>query len=132
MMQKWMIAALAAGALAACAEDAPIDGPTAYANNCAACHGPTGRGDGPAARALAVAPPDLTQIAARNGGIFPRDAVMSMIDGYQTGAHTGRLMPEFGAGDLGQTVIVEQDGLGTPVPFKLLLLTDYLESLQTP
>ena len=69
-------------------------------------------------------------IAARNGGMFPRDRVMSTIDGLDRGAHFSTAMPEFGAGDLGDTVIVEDGGLGTPVPMQLLALTDYLESLQ--
>jgi hypothetical protein len=69
-------------------------------------------------------------IAARNDGVFPRDQVMSTIDGLDRGAHFSAAMPEFGAGDLGDTVIVESDGLGTPVPEGLLALTDYLESIQ--
>lgn len=120
---------LAALGLAACVEQAP-DARTLYVENCASCHGNDGSGGGPAARGLAVAPPDLTTIAARNGGVFPTDQVMSTIDGLDRGAHFSAAMPEFGAGDLGETVIVEEDGLGTPVPINLLLLTQYLESIQ--
>lgn len=120
---------LAALTLSGCVEE-PDDGPTAYLDNCARCHGNDGKGGGVAARDLAVAPPDLTTIAARNGGAFPRDQVMSTIDGLDRGTHFSLAMPEFGAGDLGETVIVENDGLGTPVPMKLLMLTDYLESIQ--
>jgi mono/diheme cytochrome c family protein len=120
---------LAALGLAACVEE-PVDGRTAYMENCAACHGPSGTGDGPAARGLATAPPDLTMLAARNGGVFPTDQVMSTIDGLEREPHFSAAMPEFGAGDLGDTVIVENDGLGTPVPMKLLVLTEYLESIQ--
>lgn len=115
--------------LAACVEE-PIDGRTAYLENCAACHGDSGMGDGPAARGLATAPPDLTMLAARNGGVFPTDDVMSIIDGLERAPHFSAAMPEFGAGDLGETVIVENEGLGTPVPIKLLVLTEYLESIQ--
>ena len=115
--------------LAACVEE-PIDGRTAYLENCARCHGADGMGGGPAARDLAVAPPDLTTIAARNGGVFPTNQVMSTIDGLDRGAHFSVAMPEFGAGDLGQTVIVENNGLGTPVPMKLLILTEYLQGIQ--
>ena len=32
--------------------------------------------------------------------------------------------------DMGDTVIVEKDGIGTPVPAELLALTEYLESVQ--
>ena len=125
---RYVIILLALG-LTACVEE-PIDGQTAYMDNCASCHGVDGKGDGPAARGLAVAPPDLTTITARNGGVFPTDQVMSTIDGLDRGAHFSAAMPEFGAGDLGETVIVEEQGLGTPVPMKLLVLTEYLESIQ--
>jgi mono/diheme cytochrome c family protein len=120
---------LAALGLAACVEE-PVDGRTAYKENCAVCHGPGGAGDGPAARGLATAPPDLTMLAARNGGVFPTDQVMSTIDGLERAPHFSAAMPEFGAGDLGETVIVEEGGLGTPVPMKLLVLAEYLESIQ--
>ena len=120
---------LAVLGLAACVEE-PIDGRTAYLENCASCHGPSGKGDGPAARGLAVAPPDLTMITSRNAGVFPTNQVMSTIDGLDRGAHFSAAMPEFGAGDLGETVIVENAGLGTPVPMKLLILTEYLQSIQ--
>lgn len=115
--------------LSACVEE-PVDGRTAYLDNCASCHGTDAKGGGSAARALAVVPPDLTTISKRNGGVFPRDYVMSAIDGLDRGTHFDSVMPEFGAGDLGKTIIVENDGLGTPVPAKLLILSDYLESLQ--
>lgn len=126
-MRYFMI--LAALGLAACVEE-PVDGRTAYMENCASCHGPSGKGDGPMARELATAPPDLTTIATRNGGVFPTDQVMSTIDGLDRGQHFSAAMPEFGAGDLGETVIVENEGLGTPVPMKLLVLTEYLQSIQ--
>jgi len=116
-------------ALAACVEE-PVDGRTAYLENCASCHAADARGDGPTARALSVTAPDLTLISARNGGTFPTDQVMSIIDGLNRDPHFSAAMPEFGAGDLGETVIVEEDGLGTPVPMTLLLLTEYLESIQ--
>lgn len=120
---------LAALGLSACVEE-PVDGRAAFMADCAGCHGVDGKGNGELARGLATAPPDLTQIAARNDGIFPRNQVMSTIDGLDRGAHFSPAMPEFGAGDMGDTIIVEEDGLGTPVPERLLLLTDYLESIQ--
>ena len=114
---------------AACVEE-PIDGRVAYQENCASCHGVDAKGDGPIAAGLTTAPPDLTMIAARNGGVFPTDQVMSTIDGLDRGEHFSTAMPEFGAGDMGATVIVEEDGLGTPVPMQLLALAEYLESIQ--
>lgn len=126
MRYIWIVAALG---LAACVEE-PVDGRSMFMENCASCHGADAMGDGPTARGLAVAPPDLTTITARNGGVFPTTQVMSTIDGLDRGAHFSAAMPEFGAGDLGDTVIVENEGLGTPVPMKLLVLTEYLQSIQ--
>jgi hypothetical protein len=121
-------------ALPACMPEPPeVDGALAFAEDCSACHGAGGQGGGPLAQGLDPAPPDLTGIAARNGGVFPRDRVMSVIDGFSRGAHFSPAMPEFGAGDLGPTVIVEgPDGTGTPIPARLLALADYLESIQAP
>jgi len=124
--------ALALVGLCACvAETEPETGRMVFSTDCAACHGMAAKGDGPLGKSLDIAPPDLTQISGRNGGTFPRVAVMSVIDGLDRDAHFSTAMPEFGAGDLGDTVIVEeQEGLGTPIPIRLLLLTDYLESIQ--
>ncbi|KAA9009899.1 c-type cytochrome [Histidinibacterium aquaticum] len=132
-MKKLAIPAILA--LAACAPEQGVDlereGALAFAENCAACHGADARGGGPLAEGLPVAPPDLTTLSARNGGTFPRDYVMSVIDGYRRGAHFSDAMPEFGAGDLGPTIMTEgPDGMGTPVPERLLALADYLEGLQ--
>ena len=126
MRYMMMFAALT---LAACVET-PESGAQIYAAECAGCHGADAHGDGPNARDLETTPPDLTMIASRNGGVFPTDQVMSTIDGLQRDTHFSTAMPEFGAGDLGATVIVEHDGLGTPVPTKLLLLTEYIALLQ--
>lgn len=118
-------------ALGACV-DAPngVDGRKEYIDKCAACHGTDAKGSGTFGRNLFVEPPDLTTLAQDNGGIFPRTEVMSIIDGLARDPHFSAAMPEFGAGDLGDTVIVENNGVGTPVPEKLLALTDYLESIQ--
>lgn len=130
---RWTAASLALALLAlggtACtqssilptAEDVDVNrGAILFARDCAACHGADARGG----RA-----PDLTTLSARNGGTFPLDQVRSTIylGGGRSGATT---MPRFGAQDMGQTVIVEHQGLGTPVPADLLALTTFLESVQ--
>lgn len=117
-------------ALAACVEDTPVNGKMAFMDNCVACHGATGQGDGPLAAGLTPPPPDLTRIAARNGGVFDRAYVASFIDGLNRGAHRADAMPEFGAGDLGPLIMTDEDGVPVPIPAKLLALTDYVESLQ--
>lgn len=39
-------------------------------------------------------------------------------------------MPEVGERGMGQTVLVEHEGLGTPAPADLLALATYLESIR--
>lgn len=130
-MQKTWIIAGAALALAGCAPEAPISGKRLYSENCAACHGPAGQGDGPFADDLIKMPSDLTQLSANNGGSFPRDYVISTMDGYARGEHFSGAMPEFGVKLAGENVLLESGaGVVTPTPKPLVALADYLESLQ--
>ena len=102
-------------------------GAALFARDCAACHGAGGRGG---ASAAGVAP-DLTTLAARNGGAFPTIAVLAQIDGLGRHGDPEPMMPEFGAGDMGPTIVVElTEGIGTPVPSDLLALATYLEAIQ--
>ena len=123
----------ALGLIAACAvsemPDAP-EGAKLFADNCAACHGTSAMGDGPLANELTQKPADLTRISARNGGVFPRAQVLSVIDGYSKGSHPGRVMPEFGLLLEGDIVPVEVDGVLTPTPRPLAALLAYLEDIQ--
>jgi mono/diheme cytochrome c family protein len=65
-----------------------------YTSRCASCHGLGARGDGPVGGALRVAPPDLTWLADRNGGEFPREYVIAVITGnVVVPAHGTREMP---------------------------------------
>lgn len=57
----------------------PTDGATLFHNYCAACHGPDGQGDGPAAKELKKTVPDLTRLSQRNGGNFPTLHVRTVI-----------------------------------------------------
>jgi len=119
------------GALAvACAPDmmpTPSEGEAVFLENCAACHGC--RAEGAEELVGGETAPDLTQIAARNGGVFPRAQMLSTIDGYGRGEHPG-VMPEFGAVLEGELVPVEIDGTMTPTPRPLAALLAYLESIQ--
>lgn len=127
-----IFATLGAGiaALAACAPRPAEVGRAFYDANCAACHGADGRG-GPAAAGLERPVPDLTTIAARNGGVFDRNAVMSTIDGYYRRDDPNHPMPEFGATMEGRIVMVDTgDGVLTPTPEVLVGLADFLLSLQ--
>lgn len=129
MRAIWIALVMLAGCV-----DAPVSmGRADYERFCVSCHGVDGRGDGLVAGGLGAAPPDLTQIAAANGGVFPLVEVMSTIDGYTRRVqHGAQLMPEFGpviqSGDL---VLVETEpGVRTPTPERLLALARYIETLQ--
>ena len=65
-----------------------------YGESCAACHGVTGKGDGPFAAQLKSPVPDLTVLTKNNGGVFPALRVYNVIDGRQELlAHGTREMP---------------------------------------
>lgn len=68
-----------------------------YESNCVACHGAAGKGDGYFAQYLKLPMPDLTMIAKRNGGVFPADRMIEVIDGRQAvKGHGPRNMPIWG------------------------------------
>ena len=68
-----------------------------YVRSCAACHGVTGKGDGPAAKSLIKSPPDLTKFSETNKGVFPISRVYAAIDGrIEVVAHGTRDMPVWG------------------------------------
>jgi len=76
---------------------APADGAALFRAYCAACHGASGRGDGPMAGQLRRIPPNLTTFATRNGGVFPAERVRQVIDGTGVASHGDRDMPLWGA-----------------------------------
>jgi mono/diheme cytochrome c family protein len=74
----------------------PASGKEMFRAYCASCHGPEGKGNGPAAAALKKPPADLTTLARRNGGRYPAMQVMASIkDGVQAG-HGSKDMPVWG------------------------------------
>lgn len=121
--------------LAACETAAPVSSGSAdFATYCAACHGPAGKGGGPAAPTLSRVPPDLTGLSARNGGVFPGTAVMAKVWGKGGGpAHASDVMPGFGP--LLDSELVPYDGgdgIATPTPVRLVEVAEYLKSIQVP
>jgi len=85
-------------------EQAPIknvnatDAKGMFDSYCAVCHGKEAKGNGPAAKALAKVPADLTRISARNGGKFPDVRVRRYIEGLdEVAAHGSRDMPMWGS-----------------------------------
>jgi mono/diheme cytochrome c family protein len=97
-----------------------------FTSYCAACHGPAGKGDGPAASALKKAPADLTTISARNGGKFPEVKVRRFIEGIdEVAAHGSRDMPVWGT--LFRSLDITNQAAAQ---MRVQLLTDYLKSIQ--
>jgi mono/diheme cytochrome c family protein len=100
-----------------------VAGAATFNAYCTVCHGPAGKGDGPAAKALAKPPADLTLISARNGGRFPAEAVKQTIVGENTPlAHGTRDMPMWGP--------LFRSTEGATVELRLKNLVDFIGSMQ--
>lgn len=104
----------------------PSSGQQMYKSYCASCHGEAGKGDGPAAPALKVAPSDLTQLAKNNSGKFPSERVASILRGQATvSAHGNRDMPVWGP-----VFWHMSRGHEGEVQQRIANLTRYIQSLQ--
>ena len=100
-----------------------VSGSATFNAYCTVCHGPSGKGDGPAAKALVKPPTDLTQLAANHEGKFPAASVRSAIVGENAPmAHGTRDMPMWGP--------VFKSSEGATADLRIKNLVDYIESLQ--
>jgi mono/diheme cytochrome c family protein len=97
-----------------------------YISYCAACHGPEGKGNGPAASELKTPPADLTQLTKNNNGKFPADHVRSILDfGTKAPAHGSNEMPVWG------TLFRALDQHDqVKVTMRIRNLVDYINTLQ--
>jgi mono/diheme cytochrome c family protein len=72
----------------------PASGGEMYAAYCAACHGATAQGNGPAAPAFKKPPTDLTLLARNNKGKYPAEHVYVVLSlGTHVTAHGNTQMP---------------------------------------
>ena len=110
-------------------------GSVEFMNSCAQCHGEDGTGGGPMVGYLTGSMPDLTQLQANNGGVFPVTATYAVIDGSAAmGPHGTREMPAWG----NRYSVDAEDQLGmdfgvsreTYVRTRILALIEYLASIQ--
>jgi mono/diheme cytochrome c family protein len=104
-----------------------IQGPALYTAYCAVCHGRGGKGGGPMAKSLKIAPPDLARIAMRNGGRFPMARIQRIISGEEPlpAGHGTREMPVWGP--IFSQIAWDQD-LGR---VRVDNLARYIEGMQT-
>ena len=143
MTTKGMLATLIGVAMLsaptfAAAQKSPDPGKREYDANCAVCHGPAGKGDGPYTHPLGAAS-DLTVLAKKNGGVFPFKAVYEFIDGTQaTKAHGPRAMPIWGDDYMRKARDEYRDENYMMSPYdpyrytriRILTLTEYIYRLQ--
>ena len=115
-----------------------LDGSTLYNTYCAVCHGPGAKGDGPMAKMLVAKTPDLTRIAERQGGKFPRVRVEGIISGEAalSAGHGTREMPIWGLAFQYREGTMP-DGSVPPlspdeVNRRIDRLVDYIKSIQAP
>jgi mono/diheme cytochrome c family protein len=94
---------------------------------CVACHGADARGSGPLASSLKKKPADLTQLARKNGGVFPAELVYQVIDGRNpVKGHGGGDMPVWG-----EALLKSQDGGSEDaVKDRIWSLVAYLAAVQ--
>jgi mono/diheme cytochrome c family protein len=104
----------------------PASGQEMYGTYCAVCHGTDAKGNGPAADALKVPPPDLTGLAKKEGGKYPAMRVSSIIRGDATlPAHGTKEMPVWGALFWNMS-----QGHESEVQQRVANLNEYIEGLQ--
>lgn len=94
---------------------------------CAPCHGRDARGDGPAAASLTHKPADLTAIAGRHGGRFPRKEIERFVsgEGLATPAHGSREMPVWGP------IFSSLDPQDTRTRIRISNVVEFIESIQS-
>lgn len=104
-----------------------VQGKDSFEAYCAACHGQTAKGDGPAAPAMKTPVADLTMIAKKNGGKFNAVGVKEMIKGADRGmaAHGSKDMPIWGP------VFRSFQGDPNIAELRVNNLVSYIESIQT-
>jgi mono/diheme cytochrome c family protein len=98
-----------------------------FLQHCASCHGLTGEGNGPMARALNTTPANLRQLSDRYGNPLPEDKIARFINGRaDVKAHGPRDMPVWG-----KRFYSEGQGDERQVKDLIAKLVVYLQSIQT-
>ncbi len=107
------------------------DGEQLYLELCAACHGKSGKGDGPAASAVNKTVPDLTNLAATNDGEFPFLEVEQAIAGESRVVSHGTIdMPIWGQAFKDVRPDMKQFRRDAFARQRIFNLTEYLATIQ--
>ena len=93
---------------------------------CAPCHGRDGTGGGPVASALMTTPANLTLLARKNGGAFPRQEVEGFVTNGRAAvdAHGSSEMPVWGP------TFRSLEPSDRLVKVRIKSVVDYVESIQ--
>lgn len=106
-----------------------------YDANCAICHGPKGKGDGPYKSHLTQSPADITVLAKNNDGVFPVERIYQVIDGrWEVGAHGPREMPIWGYGYIFKPAETNAESpfeMESSVRARILALIEFIYRLQS-
>ena len=105
-------------------------GKVEYMDNCASCHGESGLGDGPLAELMTVSVPGLTDLSAKNDGVFPMLEVIHTVDGRQGTRGHGYPMPVWGGRFKASVEEMGPYSAEVVVRGRILSLAYYLESIQ--
>jgi mono/diheme cytochrome c family protein len=107
-------------------ERAAVDrGKATFQESCAACHGESGKGDGPASDAMKRRPTNLTTLARQKGGFRASDVEASIKGTSQVVAHGSPGMMVWGA-----FFLADANGNQARADARISDLVAFLESIQ--
>jgi hypothetical protein len=93
---------------------------------CANCHGADARGNGPLAVRMMPPPPDLTLVARRNGGAFPRERIAAYVRGsHPEPVHGTTDMPDW------WQIFIGLDPADVRTAHRIVNIVEYVESLRS-
>ena len=106
----------------------PVSGSDMYTVYCAACHGATGNGNGPAASVFTKPPTNLTMLAKNNNGKYPAEYVRDVLKfGTPVRAHGNIQMPVWNTLFRSLNPI---DDSGAVTQLRIHNLVEYIQSIQ--
>ena len=99
-----------------------------FRDYCSPCHGRDGKGHGPVAVVLQPPPSDLTMLAKRNHGVFPRAQVRDYITNGSPviPAHGTSMMPVWGP------TFRALDNSDRSIAIRISNVVEYLSTIQQP